>query len=230
MVRGLLRPEARALPWGPMATGAVLGLLLVSVPLVFSLDAGPGVGVNLLRVAALCGAMAVSFALDDPARHTTGVLPVPRPLRQQLRLCLLLPPAAAWWLAVLGLARAGGMAGGSTGVPLADVTLEGAALSALALGLAAGVVRFTGVTAPGPAVVGAVLAAAVAGLTLLPDGVALFVPLGDERWDRAHALWAALLVLAAAAWAACGPEPLRAGGARPFGRLGRGPRARRSGA
>lgn len=207
VVRALLRPVARCLPWTALAAGGGLGLVLVAVPGLLSLDVEPAVVVNLLRLAALSGALGAAFVFDDPARHTTSVLPVSRPLRQGLRVSLVLPLVAAWWAAVLGVARAG--AGGAA-LSAGAVTVEAAALFALALGLAAGAVRFTRTTVPGPAAGGTLLALFVSA-AVLPHDLALLVPLGDDRWERAHWLWAALLPLAVIAWAACSPEPRGAG-------------------
>ncbi|SEG73046.1 hypothetical protein SAMN04489712_11065 [Thermomonospora echinospora] len=205
VVRALLRPAARCLPWTALAAGGGLGLVLVAVPGLFSPDIGVDAVVNLLRMAALGGALAIAFVFDDPARHTVAVLPVPRPLRQGLRVALLLPPVAVWWAVVLGVAAAGT---DDVALPVGALTGEAAALCALAVGLAAGAVRFTALTAPGPAAAGTLLALFVAA-TVLADDVPLLVPFGDDRWESAHRLWTVLLLLASAAWVVCALEPRR---------------------
>lgn len=201
----LLRPVARCLPWRAPATGGGIGLVLVAVPWAFSLELETGAWVSLLRMTALSGALGVAFAFDDPARHTTGVLPVPRPLRQGLRVALMLPAVVAWWAAVLGVTAVG--ASGAA-LPVGALTMEAAALCALAVALAAGAVRFTALETPGPAAAGVLLALFVSA-AVLASRIPLLVPFGDDRWETAHRLWTALLALAALTWAACAPEPRR---------------------
>jgi hypothetical protein len=205
LMRELLRPVARSLPWTVLAGGGGLGLALPIMAWLIWADMGPGEMLTLLRLAALCGAMAAACALDDPARPTTGVVPVPRAARQGLRLCLVLVAAAGWWGSVLGVAALLG----PDGLPAGAVTLEAAGLFALAFLLASGAVRFSAAAVPGPFAAGALLALFVAAFALLPDDVTPFVPLGDDDWGRAHQLWALLLAGAAAAWAGCAREPAR---------------------
>ncbi|MFC5746023.1 hypothetical protein [Actinomadura rugatobispora] len=203
VLRALVRPVARSMVWMAPAAGAGLGLVLVAVPLVLSLELDAGTVLYLLRMAALSGALGMAFVLDDPARHTTDVVPVQRPVRQGLRLVLALPPLAAWWAVVCALAAAGTEGGG---LPVGAATLEAAALVAAALAIAAGAVRFTSAASPGLAAGGAVLAIAIAS-AVLPGGLALTVPLGDDRWEEAHRLWAAVLTLGLAAWTVLAQEP-----------------------
>lgn len=216
MVAALVRPTVRSLPWTRFAAGWGLGLVIAAVPVLFSMELSAELVVNLVRAAALCGAVGMAFVLDDPARHTTGVLPVPRPLRQALRAAVVLPVAAAWWAAVLGVVRAGADSAQWAALPSGAVTVEAGALSGLALALAAAVVRFSAVRVPGPALAGVVPALPVMAGVLLPPRFALFVPLRDPRWADAHMLWAGVLTAVLAAWAVCGPEPRRRfGGVRP---------------
>jgi hypothetical protein len=209
VVAALVRPTVRSLPWTLFAAGWGLGLAIAAVPVLFSVDLPAEVLVNLIRAAALCGAVGMAFVLDDPARHTTGVPPVPRPLRQALRAAAVSPVCAAWWATVLAVVRAGADPGQQTALPWGAATVEAGALSTLALALAAATVRFSAVRVPGPAVAGAVLALPVTAGALLPPRFALFVPPGDPRWDDAHMLWAAVLAAVLAAWLLCAPEPRR---------------------
>lgn len=216
VVAALVRPTVRSLPWTLFAAGWALGLAIAAVPVLFSMALPAEVFVNLVRVAALCGAVGMAFVLDDPARHTTGVPPVPRPLRQALRVAVVLPAVTAWWVAVLAVLWAGADAGEWAALPSGAVTAEAGTLCALALALAAAAVRFSAMSVPGPAVVGAVLALPVTAGALLPPRFALFVPPGDPRWDDAHALWAGALAAVLTAWLVCAPEPRRRlGGLRP---------------
>ncbi|GAA2427115.1 ABC transporter [Actinomadura vinacea] len=209
MTRGtawaLLRPVTRTLPWTALAGGGALGLLLLSVPIALSLDPDVDFALYLLRMAALAGALGAAFVLDDPARSTTEVLPVRRLPRQGLRLALVLPPVAAWWAAACALARAGAGPDGAE-IPFGAATVEAAALFAVALGVAAGTVRFTGATSPGLAAGGAVLALAVAA-AVLPADLALVVPTEHDRWEEAHRVWAGVLALALVTWTIFAREP-----------------------
>ncbi|MFF7389248.1 ABC transporter [Streptomyces scabiei] len=220
VVVALLRPTARSLPWRTTAAGWALGLAIVAVPALLSLDLPAEILVDVVRAAALCGAVGTAFVLDDPARHTTGVPPVPRPLRQVLRAAVMLPAVVLWWTAVLAVARAGAGPAHRAALPPGAVTVEAAALCAAALAVAAAVVRFSLVRVPGPAVAGVAVALPITADVLLPPRFALFVSPLDPRWDDAHVLWAAVLITALTAWLLCAPEPRR--------RRGR-PRRRRPG-
>lgn len=218
VVVALIRPTARSLPWTTMAAGWALGLAVAGVPALFSLDLPAEVLVTVVRAAALCGAVGTAFVLDDPARHTTGVPPVPRPLRQALRAAVVAPAVVVWWVAVLAVVRAGADPARWAALPVGAVSVEAAALCAPALALAAAAVRFSEVRVPGPAVAGVVLALPITAGVLLPPRYALFVSPADPRWDDAHVLWAAVLGTALAVWLLCAPEPCR---------RRRGPRRRR---
>lgn len=209
VVVALVRPTARSLPWTTMAAGWALGLAVAGVPALFSLDLPAEVLVTVVRAAALCGAVGTAFVLDDPARHTTGVPPVPRPLRQALRAAVVAPAVVVWWVAVLAVVRAGADPARWAALPVGAVSVEAAALCAPALALAAAAVRFSEVRVPGPAVAGAVLALPITAGVLLPPRYALFVSPADPRWDDAHVLWAAVLGTALAVWLLCAPEPCR---------------------
>ncbi|MFI0350697.1 hypothetical protein [Actinomadura sp. 9N407] len=199
----LIRPAARTLPWKALAGAGGLGLALIAAPAAVGGNGDVGTLLTLLRIAALAGALGAAFVLEDPARDITDVVPVQRPVRQALRVALVLPVVAVWWAAVLGLGYAGS---GGKALPWAEVTLEAAGLFALTLGLAGAAVRFSGATAPGAAVGGAVLAIFVVA-AVVPPRFALFVPPEHERFDDTHLIWAAVLVLALLAWAACAREP-----------------------
>jgi hypothetical protein len=218
----LVRPTVRSLPWSLLAGGWGMGLVIAAVPVLFSMELSAAVLVDVVRAAALCGAVGMAFVLDDPARHTTGVPPVPRPLRQALRAAVVLLVGAAWWTTVLGVVRAGADAAQRAALPSGAVTVEAGALSGLALALAAAVVRFSAVRVPGPAVAGAVLVLPITAGALLPPRFALFVPPGDPRWEDAHLLWGGVLTAVLAAWAVCGPEPRRRAGGVRGGRPRRG--------
>ncbi|MET9845288.1 ABC transporter [Streptomyces ossamyceticus] len=209
VVAALMRPTARSLPWRPLAGGWALGVVVAAVPALFALEFPQAVLANVVRAAALCGAVGMAFALDDPARHTTGVVPVPRPLRQTLRVAVVGLVGTVGWAAVLGVVWAGADAERWAALPAGALTVEAAALSGLALALAGTAVRFSAVRLPGPAVAAALPVFPVAAVVFLPDEHALFVPPGDPRWADAHTLWAGILAATLVVWAACGPEPRR---------------------
>ncbi|PAK27911.1 ABC transporter [Streptomyces sp. alain-838] len=198
----MVAPVWRTLPWRALAAAGALGLLAAGFPALTGAEPAPWQTLVLLRGVALIGALGLAFLLDDPARHLTTPVPVRRPLRQALRVAMVAPLAALWWTAVLLVAPS------ASRPPAGDITLEAAVVGALALAGAAAGVRLTDEARPGPAVVAALLLAAVLAPLLEPDGWALFVPPEDPRWPQAHDRWAALLVAVAVAWTVCGPEPV----------------------
>ncbi|MFI0038666.1 ABC transporter [Streptomyces mutabilis] len=202
VTRALVVPVWRALPWRALTAAGALGLLAAGFPALTGAEPAPWQTLVLLRGVALIGALGLAFLLDDPARHLTTPVPVRRPLRQALRVAMVAPLAALWWTAVLLVAPS------ESRPPAGDITLEAAVVGVLALAGAAAAVRLTDEARPGPAVVAALLLAAVLAPLLEPDGWALFVPPEDPRWPQAHDRWAALLVAVAVAWTVCGPEPV----------------------
>ncbi|WCN01714.1 ABC transporter [Streptomyces sp. M92] len=208
VTRALVVPVWRTLPWPALAAAGALGLLAAAAPALTGAEPAPWQTLVLLRGVALIGALGLAFLLDDPARHLTAPVPVPRPLRQALRVALAAPLVALWWAAVLLIAPS------ASRPPAGDITLEAAAVGVLALAAAATAVRLTDEARPGPAVAAALLLAAVAAPLLTPEGWALFVPAEDPRWPDAHDRWAVLLAAVAVAWAVCGPEPVGRRGGR----------------
>ncbi|MEU9523196.1 ABC transporter [Streptomyces sp. NPDC048224] len=198
----LVGPLWRTLPWRAPAAAGTLGLLIAGTPLAIGAEPAPWQTLLLLRCAALTGALGLAFLLDDPARHLTTPVPVPRPVRQALRVALVAPFAALWWAVVLLLAPS------ASRPPAGEVTLEAVAVGVLALAAAALAVRVTDEERPGPFVAAALLVMAVLAPLLAPEGWALFAQADDPRWPAAHERWAALAAGVAVVAAACGPEPL----------------------
>ncbi|GGO87047.1 ABC transporter [Wenjunlia tyrosinilytica] len=225
LVVALLAPTWRTLPWAPLAAGGTLGLALVGAPALLPLTLPPVVLVDLVRVAALSGALGAAFLLDDPAGHTTGAVPTPRLLRHSLRTALLLPLAAGWWVAVLAVARLAPASG--AGLPYGALTVEAAALTACSVACAAGVLRWGGGTAAGSTAGPAVIVLS-ASLAAVPHRYRLFVAVDDPHWADVHRYgWAGLLAAAVCGWFAWSLQPTTRrpvsggfGGRRAFGAAG----------
>jgi fluoroquinolone transport system permease protein len=203
LVRALVLPVARGLPWRPLLAGGTLGLLIAAGTRLHSGGVQPWLALLHLRAAALAFGLGLAFLMDDPTRHTTATVPVRRLVRAGLRVALVAPVAVGWWGAAVLLVPAAGRP------PLGDVTLEVAATAVLALAAAAAAVRLWEEPEPGQAAAAVVLVAGVAAPLLMPDRWTLFVQLGVERWDEAHRAWAWVLACAAPAWVACTVEPVR---------------------
>ncbi|MEU5666368.1 ABC transporter [Streptomyces longwoodensis] len=217
LLRALVPPVWRTLPWRAAAVAATGGLLLAGSTRLPERVPDAGVGWAVLRLVALLGALAFGFLLDDPARHTTAATPVGRAVRAGLRAGLALPVAAAWWTAALFLVP------GPARPPAGPVTLEAAAMATTALALATTVIRCTDATRPGSATAVRLAVAALA-VALVPDRWGLLNLPGDPWWTGTQQRWASALVLTALLAGAGTPEPLRrwSPGRRPLaGRPGR---------
>jgi len=191
MPRELAGVLPQVLRWKPVLAGWILvaGLLAWKV--------GDADGVTVLRVVAVLLATTVVTLVDDAAQNILASSPTPLVWRTGGRLALAASAVAVAWAVALFWVRPGDLT--------AALTLEAAALTALALAVASGVARWVGARdasyAAGPAVAGAVLAALV-----LPPRWALIVPPG-ESWRDAHLRWAALLVIALAVIAVALRDP-----------------------
>ncbi|MEV0242007.1 ABC transporter [Streptomyces sp. NPDC050674] len=201
MIRQLVFPVHRTAPWAAIGAAGATGLLLAA--LTRTGETAEQLSLYLLRAAILAFAVGLAFLLDDPARHTTAVVPTRRPVRIALRTALAVPATAAWWTVALLLVPPG------VRPPVADITLEAGAAFVLAVAGAAAAVRFSEVTRPGPPVAGALLTTAVLTLLFWPGRLALFVPVQDERWAAAHERWAVVLGGAVLLGLVCTVEPLR---------------------
>ncbi|MCK1823257.1 ABC transporter [Streptomyces sp. XM83C] len=204
----LIRPTVRALPRGPLATGAVVCLLAASLPRLLPDLRTLEAATLLLRAGAVALALGLAFLLDDPSRPTTQTTPAGRPLRLWLRAALVVPAAGLAWSGALLLIPA------EARPPLAGLTLEAAALAVTALALAATSLRTTGRSEPGRGAAAA-LVTLVAGALLLPRGWVLFTAPDSPLWAEAHTRWSAVLAASLTVWAAGLPEPLRRHRLRP---------------
>ena len=134
LIPPLLVPTARAVAWWPplAAFTVSLGLLALAVRPGSVLEAEELV--QWLRIAIVTGALGCAFLLDDPSEPTTEGVAGSLLLRRALRVALLLPATAAWWVAVVWRIRAVYPA---VSLPIAAFTLEVAALLAVTMALAA---------------------------------------------------------------------------------------------
>ncbi|GAA2260513.1 ABC transporter [Streptomyces atrovirens] len=204
----LVRPVARTVPWRTIAVGGGLGLLLAAGPRMWGDGATDWLALTALRASAVAFALGAAFLLDDPARHTTAVVPTRRAVRHGLRLALVAPVAALWWTAALLLVP------GSLRPPAADVTVEAATVLALALTGSAFAIRQGDGTRPGQAVAGFLLASAILAPLFSPGSWALFVTPDDPKWALSHDRWTLLLCAVLAVGAVCATERARRAGLR----------------
>ncbi|GAA2234486.1 ABC transporter [Streptomyces indiaensis] len=201
LIRHLVLPVHRTVPWGQVGAAGAVGLLLAA--LTRTGESAERLSLYLLRAAILVFALGLAFLLDDPARHTTATVPTRRPVRLALRVALAVPAAAAWWLVALLLVPP------DVRPPVADLTLEAGAAFVLAVAGGAAVVRFSELTRPGRSLAAGLLTTSVLAMLFWPGRWALFVPVEDERWGAAHDRWAVLLAVAVILGALCTVEPLR---------------------
>jgi len=203
LIPALLVPTARAVAWWPplAAFTVSLGLLALAVRPGSVLEAEELV--QWLRIAIVTGALGCAFLLDDPSEPTTEGVAGSLLLRRALRVALLLPATAAWWVAVVWRIRAVYPA---VSLPIAAFTLEVAALLAVTMALAAAGSRLAPERRGGVVAAPALLALTSAAF-LLPARIGLYAQPGSGVWDGAHRRWALLLGLALVAFAVASRDP-----------------------
>lgn len=191
----LLPYTVRSVRWAPVVGGAAAGLALVLVMTLVPVTHDTAGLTNVLRIAALFGAVGTGFLLDDPSESSTAATPGARPLRILLRPLVAIPAILLWWAAVLLLLRRDTNAETWREIPLVGISLEAAALIAIAIAVAAFVVRRPphngGGTTAGPAVV-----VLVAVAQFVPYRYRLFATPDDQHWTTIHQWWAAILITA----------------------------------
>jgi hypothetical protein len=184
-----------ACSWRALPRSAVLGGCSVAalLPVVAWPSLDTGSGLLVLRGTAVLLAVAVTFAVDDPAADVLAASPTPLRQRVMVRVALAVAVAGAAWTAAAAVVAA------RDHVPVAGLTLEVLALAMVGIAVALALQTWGGATDPGiltaPVVAGAVLAA-----NLLPSRWALLVAgPGGPEWEQAHRRWAAVLVVAVVA-------------------------------
>jgi hypothetical protein len=203
LVPALLVPTARAVGWAAPLAGFTLSLGLLALAVRPGLALPAGRLVLWLRITMTVGALGCAFLLDDPSEPTTEGVAGSLLLRRSLRVALLLPATAAWWIGVIWRVRA---VHPGLPLPIAALTLEAAALLAVTVALAAAGSRLAPERRGGVVAAPALLALASAAF-LLPARVALYALPGSAAWDGAHRRWTLLLGVALAAFAAASRDP-----------------------
>jgi hypothetical protein len=223
LVPALLAPTARAVGWLPAlaAVAVSAGLLALAVRPGQPLD--PVVLLRWVRLAMIVAALGYAFLLDDPSEPTTEAVAGSLLLRRTLRVVLLLPATAAWWVTVLWRIRA---VHPQLPLPIAALTLEATALLAVTLALAAAGSRLAPERRGGVVAAPALLTLATAAF-LLPARLTLYAPLDSAEWDSAHQRWTALLGLALVAFLLASRDPAHHRLRRPVRTLARGHAHRR---
>jgi hypothetical protein len=176
---------AGALPrttrWPPVLAGWLMAAAVLAWKVGDVRDAGGAV--TLLRVVAVLLATSVVALADDDAANQLAAVPVPLAWRYGVRCGVAALAVAVPWAGALLWVRPGDLA--------AALSLECAALTAVALAVAGGVARWSGArdtsVAAGPTVFAAAILASV-----LPSGWALYATPGDG-WAAGHLRWACVL-------------------------------------
>lgn len=185
---------ARAIRWRAIAGGAAGALALLALLRTAGGDA-PGV-VSGLRLGAAALAAGTGYLFDDRAAAITAAAPLPLWVRRMLRLGTGVAAAAAAWAGLLAIGEAMWPAPGPA-LPKGDLTLEFAAMAAVALGAAS--LRISASGSGGGVAAGAALVAGIAACTAHPR-LALWmlagVP-GGEVWNLAHLRWGVVAAAAA---------------------------------
>lgn len=129
LVRAANRPAITA--------GAVVALALVWVPAAAGAGLGLTEAVTVLRVATVAMVLGLAFVLDDPAAATTATLPTSRHILAAVRIAAAAVFASVVWAAVWLGCRFALAPESRAFLPSGRPVLEGLALLAVALVLAA---------------------------------------------------------------------------------------------
>jgi hypothetical protein len=203
LVPVLLAPIARAVGWAPALAAFALSLGLLALAVRPGLEIAPADLLRWVRLTMIVAALGYAFLLDDPSEPTTEAVAGTLLLRRTLRVALLLPATAAWWVAVVWRVR---VVHPGLPLPVAALTLEAAALLAVTVALAAAGSRLAPERRGGVVAAPALLALTSAAF-LLPARIGLYAQPGSTSWDAAHRRWALLLGLALVAFAAASRDP-----------------------
>ncbi|MEV7519880.1 hypothetical protein [Streptomyces sp. NPDC091371] len=183
----LLGPLVRAIDWIPVAAAAAVAAVLALATTPGSPVDPDNAAITLRMCGVLLGA-AAGFALVDTAAATTTVVPVPRWLRQWLRLLLVAVAAGAAWTAALLLLSARL----AEGTELAAAGLATEAAVSVAAGLACTALLVRRRPERFAAVIGAAVLLGLA-VGTLPWFETVWPYPGSPDWDRIHQVWLAVL-------------------------------------
>jgi hypothetical protein len=185
VVRASVRTVARR------AVGLHLTAAAVLVAVTWPALDHDGAAVLVLRGVAVLLAAALALAVDEPAAQLLDATPTPLVQRLVARAGLCCAVLVPGWLLTIGVATRAG-----ADVPVAALTLELAALTAVGLAVPASLRRWWQVSEPG-LVTGPVLFGALLGAAHLPPTLALLPGSpADPVWDAAHQRWALVLIAA----------------------------------
>jgi hypothetical protein len=202
-------PTLRATRRAPLLGAMATGLAIVAVPAVMTVTLSPDNLAVLLRLGAACAAVGLAFLFDDPAKPTTATAPTPAWLGIAVRTAAAVAAMGAWWAAAIAVTVAGAEGGAADNLPLPGLTLEAAALGAVARAAAVVAWRLTprGIVSPAAAPVVLVVLAALA---FAPRRFVVFVSVVSPEWGAAHQRLGILLACClAAAVAAAMPSRAR---------------------
>jgi fluoroquinolone transport system permease protein len=217
MVPPLLVPTARTIRWLPALAAFAVSLGLLALAVRPGRPLPPEQLVLWLRRIIIAAALGYAFLLDDPSKPTTESVAVSLLLRRTMRVVLLLPATATWWIAVTWRVHA---VHPQVAQPITALTLEAAALITVAIALAAAGSHLAPERRGSVVAAPALLTLATAAF-LLPARFALYAPPGSTEWDGAHQRWTALLGLALAAYVLTSRDPAHRRGLRPLRTHGR---------
>ncbi len=217
LVPALLVPTTRAVGWLPALGAFAVSLGLLALAVRPGLPLAPEDLLQWVRYAMIVAALGYAFLLDDPSEPTTEGVAGSLLLRRTLRVALLLPATAAWWVAVVWRVRS---VYPQLPLPIAALTLEAAALLTVTLALAAAGSRLAPERRGGVVAAPALLALAAAA-AVLPARLILYAPPDSAEWDSAHQRWMALLGLALVAFLVASRDPAHRRLPRPVRTLAR---------
>jgi hypothetical protein len=176
----------------PLLGSGAVGLLIVGVAFLQSVDMGPSEYLTLLRVAAATLATGAAFLLNDPAMKTTSVLPVSRATRYIARMLQCTAIVACWWAIVFSLVSLRASDQTWHELPKLGLLLEGNTMLLIAV-TAAAWLRSLLDGKPGLAA-GTLLLGVVISAALLPTKAHVLIQPGDPRWVAAQRFWGLLFV------------------------------------
>lgn len=194
----LAAPTASTVAWWQPALGGAAAFALLDLVGRRSVGADVEQLIVGLRFAMLAVALSAAFVLDDPTEGTVCAVPLPLALRRCLRIAVILPLLAGVWIGLVAYANADPQL--VEPLPVAELTLELAALLAVVLAVAA---LSSGVAA-GPVLLLVVVLAAF----VVPPRARLYTSHADAvAWSTAHQRWALLLIVALGALSVANRDP-----------------------